>query len=170
SSRSARSGRSKRSGTHAVLMRIASPFPAVLITFILGGVLHGSATTAAGQALTSEDRRLPAVRALGRLEIDGRLDEADWGRAPVASGFIQSEPREGMPASEDTEVRVLYDGDDLYIGVFARDREPTRIITTELTKDFNRTSGDSFEVILDTFHDRRNGYMFATNAKGAKWD
>jgi hypothetical protein len=75
-----------------------------------------------------------------------------------------------MPASEDTEVRVLYDGDDLYIGIFARDREPTRIITTELTKDFNRTSGDSFEVILDTFHDRRNGYMFATNAKGAKWD
>ena len=49
-------------------------------------------------------------------------------------------------------------------------REPTRIITTELTKDFNRSSGDSFEVILDTFHDRRNGYMFATNAQGAKWD
>jgi hypothetical protein len=133
------------------------------------GLVQTSAAAHAGQA-AGEDRRLPAIRALGRIEIDGRLDEADWGRAPVASGFIQNEPREGVPASEDTEVRVLYDADDLYIGVFAHDSEPTRIITTELTKDFNRTSGDSFEVILDTFHDRRNGYMFATNAQGAKWD
>ena len=151
-------------------MRNTSSFVPVLITLVLGGLLHGSATAAAGQVTTHEDRRLPAVRALGHIEVDGRLDEADWGRAPVASGFIQNEPREGMPASEDTEVRILYDADALYIGVFARDDEPTRIITTELTKDFNRASGDSFEVVIDTFHDRRNGYMFATNAQGAKWD
>jgi hypothetical protein len=126
--------------------------------------------TAAAQSLPAEERRLPAVRAVGRIEIDGRLDDADWSRAPVARDFIQSEPREGQPASEDTEVRVVYDANNLYVGVFARDREPQRIITSELSKDFNRAAGDSFEIILDTFHDRRNGYMFATNARGAKWD
>jgi hypothetical protein len=115
-------------------------------------------------------RRLPAVRAAGAITIDGRLDEADWSRAPVAAGFIQNDPREGEPASEDTEVRVLYDADNLYVGVLARDRDPAAILTSELAKDFNRTSGDDFELVLDTFHDGRNGYMFATNARGAKWD
>ena len=116
------------------------------------------------------ERTLPAVRAAGPIKIDGALDEPDWARAPMARGFIQSDPREGEPATEDTDVRVLYDATNLYIGVFAHDREPHNILTSELTKDFNRESGDDFEIILDTFHDERNGYMFATNAHGAKWD
>jgi len=116
------------------------------------------------------ERRLPAVRATGPIRIDGALDEPDWAGAPTARGFIQSDPREGEPATEDTEVRVLYDAANLYFGVFAHDREPFNILTSELTKDFNRDSGDDFEIILDTFHDERNGYMFATNAHGAKWD
>ena len=116
------------------------------------------------------ERTLPAVRATGPIRIDGALDEPDWARAPIARGFIQSDPREGEPATEDTDVRVLYDADNLYVGVFAHDREPRNILTSELAKDFNRESGDDFEIILDTFHDERNGYMFATNAHGAKWD
>ena len=116
------------------------------------------------------DRTLPAVRAEGPIKIDGALDEADWAGAPTAHGFIQNDPHEGEPATEDTDVRVLYDANNLYFGVFAHDREPFNILTSELTKDFNRESGDDFEIILDTFHDERNGYMFATNARGAKWD
>ena len=116
------------------------------------------------------ERTLPAVRATGPIRIDGALDESDWARAPVARGFIQNDPREGEPATEDTDVRVLYDANNLYFGVFAHDREPFNILTSELAKDFNRESGDDFEIILDTFHDERNGYMFATNAHGAKWD
>ena len=116
------------------------------------------------------ERTLPAVRAAGPIRIDGALDEPDWARAPMARGFIQSDPREGEPATEDTDVRVLYDANNLYFGVFAHDREPYNILTSELAKDFNRESGDDFEIILDTFHDERNGYMFATNAHGAKWD
>jgi hypothetical protein len=116
------------------------------------------------------ERTLPAVRATGPIRIDGALDEQDWARAPIARGFIQNDPREGEPATEDTDVRVLYDANNLYFGVFAHDREPYNILTSELAKDFNRESGDDFEIILDTFHDERNGYMFATNAHGAKWD
>ena len=129
--------------------------------------------TEAGQidyTTAHSERTLPAVRAEGPIRIDGALDEADWARAPNAHGFIQSDPREGEPATEDTDVRVLYDATNLYFGVFAHDREPLNILTSELAKDFNRESGDDFEIILDTFHDERNGYMFATNAHGAKWD
>jgi hypothetical protein len=116
------------------------------------------------------ERTLPAVRATGPIRIDGALDESDWARAPIARGFVQNDPREGEPATEDTDVRVLYDANNLYFGVFAHDREPFNILTSELAKDFTRESGDDFEIILDTFHDERNGYMFATNAHGAKWD
>ena len=53
------------------------------------------------------ERTLPAVRAAGPIRIDGALDEADWAGAPTARGFIQSAPREGEPATEDNDVRVV---------------------------------------------------------------
>src|SRR6266849_2815112 len=116
------------------------------------------------------DRRLRAVRTAAPITLDGVLDEAAWRDAPVATGFLQSEPNEGEPASEQTEVRVLYDDANLYIGMFAHDSSPGDIIVSDLKKDFDPIANDAFEVILDTFHDERNGYRFATNAMGAKWD
>ena len=116
------------------------------------------------------DRKLPATRATGRIELDGRLDEPAWTTAPVAKDFIQNDPREGSPATYDTEVRLIYDDDALYIGVFARDPDPGAIIINELRKDFNTGNGDSFQVVIDTFKDERNGYQFAVNPAGAKWD
>jgi hypothetical protein len=116
------------------------------------------------------ERRLPATRATGPIELDGRLDEPTWGAAPVASDFIQNDPREGEPATFDTEVRLLYDDDALYIGVFARDDAPGDIIVNELRKDYNTGNADGFQVVIDTFHDERNGYQFAVNPAGAKWD
>jgi hypothetical protein len=115
-------------------------------------------------------RRLPLVQASEAITLDGALDEAAWQRAAVATGFLQNEPHDGEPATEETAVRVTYDGDFLYIGVVAYDSSPQEIIVSDLKKDFDPTTSDAFEVIIDTFHDGRNGYMFATNAAGAKWD
>ena len=115
-------------------------------------------------------RQLRAVRAAGTIALDGTLDEPAWAVAPLARNFVQSEPREGEPATYDTEVRVLYDDDALYFGVFAKDEQPAGIIVSDLKKDFNTATSDGFLVILDTFHDRRNGYQFAINPAGAKWD
>ena len=115
-------------------------------------------------------RRLEAVRAAAPITIDGALDEAAWRDAPVAAGFLQNEPHEGEPASESTEVRVLYDDTYLYVGVYAHDSSPDDIIVNDLKKDFDPGASDAFEIVLDTFHDERNAYMFATNAVGAKWD
>ena len=116
------------------------------------------------------DRKLPAARTSGPIELDGRLDEPSWLNAPVAKGFVQNEPREGEPATFDTEVRLLYDDDALFIGVFAHDDRPSEIIVNELRKDFNTSNADGFQIVFDTFHDQRNGYQFAINPAGAKWD
>jgi hypothetical protein len=117
-----------------------------------------------------EARRLVAVRAAGTIQLDGILDEVAWQTAPVARDFIQNDPREGSPATYDTEVRIVYDDDALYFGVFAKDDEPGRMIVNDLKKDFTTDGSDGFRIILDTFRDERNGYQFATNPAGAKWD
>ena len=116
------------------------------------------------------DRRLTAVRLSSPIHLDGVLDEPDWGRAPIATHFIQNDPREGQPAASDTEVRALYDEDAIYFGVFAKDDDPKRLIVSDIKEDFNTGGSDGIAVIIDTFHDGRNGYQFATNPAGAKWD
>jgi hypothetical protein len=128
-------------------------------------------------------RSAPSLRALRveggfDLRLDGLLDEPAWQEADRVNGFRQREPLEGEPATEDTEVRVLYDGEHLYIGVRAFDSEPGRIVGRRLERDsplgmarFGPSGGDdAIEVILDTFHDRRNAYYFATNPQGVLVD
>jgi hypothetical protein len=97
------------------------------------------------------------------------LDDEVWKKAPLVEEFTQQEPREGAAASERTEVRVLYDGKTLHIGVHAFDVQPSAIVATEMRRDSDRLlDEDNFEVILDTFNDSRNGYMFVTTPLGAK--
>jgi hypothetical protein len=115
-------------------------------------------------------RKLQAMRTNEAITVDGQLNETAWATAPKADKFIQNEPRPDQPASEDTEVRVLYDKENLYIGVYAYDREPEKLIVAELNRDFTRDIGDTVEIVIDTFHDERNGYQFATNPEGAMWD
>ncbi len=114
------------------------------------------------------DKRIPAVRATGPIQIDGILSDEEWAGAPVATDFVQGNPDEGMPATYRTEVRVLHDDEFLYFGAMAHD--DGAVIVNDLTRDFATRAGDVFGVVIDTFHDRRNGYMFETNPAGAKFD
>jgi hypothetical protein len=110
---------------------------------------------------------LRAVLAANGPRIDGVLDEPAWQTANVIDTFVQQEPREGEPATDRTEVRVLYDRGRLYIGVRAFASLP--VVATEMRRDADRLfDEDNFQVILDTFHDSRNGYMFLTTPLGAK--
>ncbi len=136
----------------------------------VGGPAPTPAASAIDYATAHLERRLNAVRATGPVTLDGKPDEASWSAAPLATNFVQNDPREGEPATYQTEVRVLYDDDALYFGVFAKDAEPGQLIVNDLKKDYNTGSSDGFTVILDTFHDGRNGYQFAINPAGAKWD
>jgi hypothetical protein len=101
--------------------------------------------------------------------IDGLLNDDAWRDATVIDRFTQQEPLVGAPATERTEVRVLYDANHLYVGVRAYDSDPSAIIATEMRRDSLRVMDeDNFQIILDTFRDRRNGYVFVTNPLGAK--
>ena len=101
--------------------------------------------------------------------IDGALDEAVWRSAALLDTFTQQEPAEGEPATERTEVRLLYDSQALYIAVHAYDSNPAGVIATEMRRDSPRMlDEDNFQIIFDTFRDSRSGYMFVTNPLGAK--
>lgn len=115
-------------------------------------------------------RKMTAVQATTPIVIDGVLDEEVWQRATPAADFVQADPLEGQPATELTEVRVAYDGEHLYIAALCRDTTPAGIVVNEIRKDFTGRDQDTFEVLLDTFADRRNGFVFSTNSQGAKAD
>ncbi|MFN3529893.1 MAG: DUF5916 domain-containing protein [Bacteroidia bacterium] len=102
--------------------------------------------------------------------IDGKLDEAAWQQAPRISNFTQRELTLGAPVSERTEVAVLYDDQKLYIGVWCYDSRPDKLIARELRRDFDFSLDDNFIIIIDTYHDKRNGFMFVTNPVAARAD
>ena len=119
-----------------------------------------------------EDERLGLIvlPVTGTLAIDGLLDDDVWRSHAPVGGFVQSEPDEGYPATERTEVWVAFDADNLYVAAYLYESDPDGIVVTDIRKDFRLTNQDVFEVIIDTFGDRRNGYVFATNPGGGRAD
>ena len=114
---------------------------------------------------------LRAVRVDG-LNVDGVLDEAVFQEVPPAAGFIMQEPQEGPPATEQTEVWVLFDDDNFYLVVRCWNSLPeSEWIVRDMRRDsFNVTSGEYVGVLLDTFYDRRSGYNFGINPIGGRID
>ncbi len=124
--------------------------------------------TAAAQS-SRERFSVQAARTDRAPRIDGVLDEAVWQNAATIDQFVQQEPKIGEPATERTEVRVLYNDRNVYFAVHAYDSVPSSIVATEMRRDSDRLlDEDSFQLILDTFNDSRNGYMFVTTPLGAK--
>ncbi|MBL0169957.1 MAG: carbohydrate binding family 9 domain-containing protein [Gemmatimonadaceae bacterium] len=113
---------------------------------------------------------MQATRTARPIVVDGTLDEAEWKSAPVLSNFVQQLPETGFPATFRTEVRVLYDQDNLYVASVNYDPSPQKAITVGLERDFVSTNSDIFGLVLDTFHDRRNAFLFIVNPKGAVRD
>jgi hypothetical protein len=133
-------------------------------------LLAGSPREVAGQA-SWDSYRVPAVRTEGGPSIDGSLEDGAWQTASVIRDLIQQEPAEGEPASERTEIRLLYDENNLYLGVHAFDSDQAGIIATEMRRDGARIlDEDNFQIILDTFMDARSAYMFVVSPLGAKLD
>ena len=104
------------------------------------------------------------------IHVDGVLDEAAWSHAAPIGPLVQSDPKQGAPASEDTEVRVLFDVDALYFGITCRDHDPKGIVGTQLARDANLEVDDRVMIVLDPFFDHRNGFFFAVNPVGARSD
>jgi len=140
----------------------------------MDGRILGPAAPAAGEAVRRDaDGRvtLRAFRLAEPLTVDGVLDDPVYDQVPAADGFTQQEPIEGAPASESTRVWVFYDDDSLYVAAELAEDHPELLMANEMRRDQRNIHwGDSFSVIIDTFYDRRNGFLFHTNALGALFD
>jgi hypothetical protein len=126
--------------------------------------------TAIQAPIPTERLTMTAVAVAGEVVIDGRLDDSDWARAPVAAGFVQQRPEPGAPETERTEVRVLYDSRNLYVGMRMYDSSPDSIAAQLGRRDATDLHADRAHVMIDSYLDRRTAFRFAVNAAGVKLD
>jgi hypothetical protein len=145
----------------------------VLVVFAFLALL---AHPAAAQPAPSSAGAVRGVRAGSALRVDvgptvdGSLSEGAWANAMPFGDFVQYEPYEGTPATERTEVRILTDADALYVGAWMFDQEASGIIVGERRRDTNLSDSDAFVIVLDTYFDRQNGFVFGTNPGAIEYD
>jgi len=142
------------------------------LALALGARLASAQAPQTPPAAAGADR--PSGRATRVAEgptIDGEvLNDPVWKQAAPIGGFLQFQPNEGQPVSENTEVRMVFTKDMLYVGVICYDREPGGIIVADSRRDSPLDNTDAFLVIFDTFRDRQNGFVFGTNPAGIEYD
>ena len=142
----------------------------VFLTFLAVAAVATAQPRPGGQAAQANAHRAVATKVAESPTVDGVLDDAAWAQARVVDTFTQIEPAEGQPASERTEVRMIFTGATLYVGVQLFDSDPTKIVTTDSRRDSALSGQDSFQMIFDTYHDKQNGFIFGTNAAGIQYD
>ena len=138
---------------------------------VLGAPLDGAGATAPlGQTRADGPLIIEAHRADTSPRIDGVLDEDFWQDIVPSTGFLQRNPVDGAPPSERTEVRVAYDDNNIYFGLTMYDREPELIRRSILDREGRIDQDDRVIIALDTFNDKRNGYIFELNSFGTQGD
>ncbi len=128
-------------------------------------------TMASVDAQTTTRRPIPSLTAARTqgINVDGVLDEADWAQVEPATGFVQFDPDEGEPATQRTEVRILYGASAIYVGAMLYDTEPDRI--RQILSRRDETGGaDNFMVAFDSYNDRKTAYLFSVTAAGVQSD
>jgi hypothetical protein len=147
--------------------------PLLFLITTVGALTAASAAHAQTSAGAEVERREMTALPLAQGEtivLDGLLDEAAWSRAVPATNFIQVDPDNGAPATEETEVRIVYTPEALYMGVRAFDSEPDRWLGYQRRRDEFLSSDDRFMWTIDTFLDARSGYFFEMNPAGLMAD
>src|SRR5260370_15781665 len=123
--------------------------------FVLIAILSGAGSALAGAQAGPAPRLAAAAWADHAPRVDGTLDDPLWTTAPLISDFRQREPLETSPATEKTEVRILYDARHVYVGVHCYDTAPAAIVSTQLRRDLSMDFDDNFSIIIDPSLSRR---------------
>ena len=118
----------------------------------------------------SYQRTLQAHRVEKPPRLDGLVDEPLWKLIKPATGFIQRNPEEGEPSTENTEVRISFDDENLYVGIICFDSQPEEIVINQNRRDGLKNDSDYVIVLLDTFHDGQNAFVFGTTPTGIEHD
>lgn len=141
-------------------------FVAVFLTLTLMLVPGRSDAAVEGPGVNQE---IVAVRIDAPIVVDGKLDEEAWAKAKVFGDFVQRFPNPGNEPSERTELRVLYDDQNIYFGVVCHDSEPHHI-NRQLGRRDSEPASDAVQVIIDPAHNHRTSYLFYLNAGGVQGD
>ena len=153
------------------------PFAWSVVTYAQGGEEPRETAVAEGPVAPDSIRRdadgratIRAVRVTGAIEFDGVLDEKVYTSVRPITDFVQNIPDHGQPASQATEAWVLFDDEHLYVAARCWDTRPRSQWTANEMRRDQLGQQDNFGFVLDTFYDRRNGYLFYTTALGARSD
>lgn len=147
-------------------MSLTRPIRRLLLLLLL----PGSLLKVSAQLPSTGPRTASAARADHPPRLDGSLDDPLWADAPFVSDFRQREPLETQPATEKSEVRILYDARHLYIGIHCYDSAPSAIVATQLRRDVSQDLDDNFAVAIDSTFSHRNAYVFQVNPLGTQRD
>jgi hypothetical protein len=144
------------------------------VKFLLVGAALGlGPAPGSAQEPGATERTRPTIRAVRVATppvIDGRVDDAAWEGVPVATGFLQRQPDPGAPATQETEARIVYDDAAIYVAVRMYDDQPDLIAAPLARRDAGGISSEWMYVMLDSYHDRRTGFVFAVNPRGVQKD
>ncbi|MBK8671164.1 MAG: carbohydrate binding family 9 domain-containing protein [Saprospiraceae bacterium] len=121
------------------------------------------------KADVNPSRTLKAIRIAEEVKIDGILHEKVWSQSEYASGFIQTEPTPGLPATFETQVYFAYDNNAVYIAARMSDPEPDKILK-ELSLRDQIGNADNFRIFFDTYRSGLNGFKFFITASGVQLD
>ena len=103
--------------------------------------------------------------------LDGEvINDPVWQMIMPIGDLIQTQPNSGQPASEKTEIRITYDASTFYLSVICYDSEPSKLVVSDARRDANLDNTDAFLFIIDTYHDKQNGFVFGTNSIGVQYD
>jgi hypothetical protein len=150
-------------------MDLAHHIPRVVLVTLCLIFVQGRAHQA--HQLASGPPTAPASRAPTAPVLDGKiLDDLAWQDVPPLVDFWQTAPDAGQPSSERTEVRIVYTDTAIYFGVVLFDRDPSGLTTSDSRRDSPLDDTDSFRIVLDTYRDRQNGFVFATTPSGLEYD
>lgn len=141
-------------------MQIHIPARRALLAFLL----------LAPSASAADVRRATVVRVEDGIRVDGILSDDVWRNSDPIGPFVQGDPFPGEPATEQTEVRLAYEDDALYITIHCIDSVHATILNTRMARDGRPFDDDRLEIVIDPYHDRRSGYYFQLDAAGSMSD
>jgi len=156
------------SSNHKVLCRAGRGTPALLaVAFIYGLLIQPPAAHADHEIL----RSLPMDKIAVPPVLDGDVrNDPVWQKVTPTGDFTQTTPDEGQPASQRTELRVMHTAEGIYFGFVCYDEDPSGIVVSGSRRDANLDDSDSVLIILDTYRDEQNGFVFGTNPGGLEYD
>ncbi len=146
------------------------PGQAVILLTSLLLIINTAVVSSQIKGINREKYRIHIKETTENITVDGILDEAVWQAAETAGHLQRVLPTDTGFAIAQTEVKLTYNVNNLYLGIVCHDPTPGKRPVESLRRDFAFMKNDNFIVFIDTFNDQTNGFAFGVSPAGAQWD